>query len=166
MFIDKLQEQEQLLTERVSRLKSSLKEVELNLEAENIEQKAEELKSLENQVYLTEKALQNTQSKLTARKQLEGSKEYKDKQKLAQELREQAEKETVKVFKTLQEVQKKTQKIHDNLKQFDNLQRELTGEIQYIATAQGVQPFAWLGTVHKSVQGLLYSTTWLKDKLN
>lgn len=166
MFIDKLQEQEQLLTERVSRLKSSLKEVELNLEAENIEQKAEELKSLENQVYLTEKALQNTQSKLTERKKLEGSKEYKDKQKLAQELREQAEKETVKVFKTLQEVQKQTQKIHDNLKQFDNLQRELTGEIQYIATAQGVQPFAWLGKVHTSVRGLLYQSAWLKDKLN
>jgi hypothetical protein len=166
MFIEKLQEQEQFLTERVTRLKSSLKEVELNLEPETIEQKAEKLRSLETQLYLTEKALQNTQSKLTARKQLEGSKEYKDKQKLSQELLEQAQKETVKVFKTLQEVQKQTQGIHSKLKQYDKLQKEFTGEVQYFATAQGVQPFAWLGTVHKSVQGLLHSTTWLKDKLN
>jgi septation ring formation regulator EzrA len=165
MLLQQLQEKEQFLTERVSRLKSSLQEVEQNLEPENIERKAEEIGNLNTQLFLTEKALQSAQDKLRAQKELEGSKEFRDKLKLAQELRKQAQKETTEVFETLQELEKKTTQVFKKLKQYDKLNRETSGEPQVLLTAQ-VQPFAWLLMVHKQVKGLLYSTTWLKDKLS
>jgi protein subunit release factor A len=165
MLLQQLQEKEHFLTERVSRLKSSLQEVEQNLEPENIEQKAEEIGSLQTQLFLTEKALQNTQDKLRERKQLEGSKQFKDKVKQAQELREQAQKETVKVFETLQELQKKTTEVFKKLKQVDRLESEVAGKASVVSYVQK-QPFAWLLMVHKQVQGLLAQTVWLKDKLS
>jgi protein subunit release factor A len=165
MLLQQLQEKEQFLTERVSRLKSSLQEVEQNLEPENIERKAEEIGSLQTQLFLTEKALQSTQDKLREQKQLEGSKEFKDKVKQAQELRKQAEKETREVFETLQELQKKTTQVFKTMKQVDKLNRETSGEVQVVSYVQ-TQPFAWLHMVQKQLQGLLYSTTWLKDKLS
>jgi SMC interacting uncharacterized protein involved in chromosome segregation len=165
MLLQQLQEKEHFLTERVSRLKTSMQNVEQNLEPGNIEQKAEELRSLETQLFLTEKALQNTQDKLTEQKQLQGSKEFKDKQKQAQELRKQAEEETREVFRTLQELQQKTEEVFKKLRQVDGLNPEITGQPQLVITSQ-VQPFAWLLMVHKQVQGLLYSTTWLIDKLS
>jgi protein subunit release factor A len=165
MLLQQLQEKEQFLTERVSRLKSSMKEVEQNLEPKNIEQKAEEIGSLQTQLFLTEKALQSAQDKLRAQKELEGSKEFRDKQKQAQELRKQAQKETVKVFETLQELQQQTTEVFKKLKQYDKLNRETSGEPQVISYVQK-QPFAWLLMVHKQVQGLLAQTVWLKDKLS
>jgi protein subunit release factor A len=165
MLLQQLQEKEQFLTERVSRLKSSMQEVEQNLEAGNIEKKAEEIGSLQTQLFLTEKALQNTQDKLREQKQLEGSKEFKDKVKQAQELRKQAQKETTEVFETLQELEKKTTQVFKKLKQVDKLNRETSGQPQVVILAQ-TQPFAWLLMAHKQVQGLLYRTKWLKDKLS
>ena len=78
MLLQQLQEKEKFLTDRQQRLKTSVAEIEQNLEAGNIERKAQELGSLQVQLMLTEKALQDTQSKLTERIELEGSKEFKD----------------------------------------------------------------------------------------
>jgi len=163
MLLQQLQEKEKFLTERITRLKSSIAEVESEVEVRNIEQKAQELGTLQVQLKLTESALQDTHSKLTERIELEGSKEFKDKVKQAQELRRQAQKQTTEVFENLKLIQKQVSEVFKKVNQVDKLNRETGEKHSYVKLAQ---PFAWLGLVKKHIDNLIKQTSWLRDKLS
>ena len=168
MTMRELTQQEIRLSERVSKLNEAISTAEAEVNENNIEEQAEELNSLHVQKKLTEVALRNTQEKLTAYKKLAGSKEYKDKLKEQEKLREQAQKETIELFELLTAFKEKAENVFKLCKQYDKLEHETSKfdtKLIYKLSLERKQPFSWLRAIYSKVRNALKDTKYIADKL-
>jgi chromosome segregation ATPase len=156
-----IQEKEKRLADRVRRLKAEILTVKKNLTEADIPEKAKEIHSLEIQLQLTERALENTQKQLREHEEKLNSKEYKDKLKLQENLRKQAEKETRTILKNLFEMQEGIQEVNKKLKQFDRLKAEIEGKPQVYGVSYS-QPFAWLQLLERDIDKRISDTKFIK----
>jgi len=168
MTIKEIQEKERGLAERVARLKGSIAAVENSATVENIEAKAEELNSLQTQLNLTEVAYKKAQEQLKENKKLLDSKEYKDKLKMQEKLREQATSKTRTIYEKLAEVQAEAKEVFKLCNQYDKLNRETSrfgNPMQFFINLDSRQPFSWLRIIAKQVHFAVDRAKYIKDKL-
>jgi len=168
MTIKQLQEKETKLSDRISRLKSSVIETKKNLTLQSIPGKAEEIKSLQVQLELTETVLKDTQEKLREQEKLLASKEYKDKLKMQEKLREQATSKTRTIYEKLAEVQAEAKEVFKLCKQYDKLKRETSrfeNSMQFFINLDCRQPFSWLKVISGQVNFAVDRAKYIKDKL-
>ena len=157
-IIQELQNKENMLAERASMLKSSIQKEKQELTEHNISAKADSIRSLEIQLSLTEKALENIQEKHREQREILNSKEYKDKLKMQEKLSKQAIKQAGEVFEELQELLKKVEEVESLAKQAGKLEREtaLDKSVLAYSSIKFRQPFSWLYglklTLHKQVE--------------
>jgi len=168
MTIKQLQEKETKLSDRISRLKSSIIETKKNLTIQSIPGKAEEIKSLQVQLELTETVLKDTQEKLREQKKFLASKEYKDKLKIQEKLKEQATRKTAAILEKLVPVQAEAKEVFKLCKQHDKLNREtskLENSMQFFINLDCRQPFSWLKVISGQVNFAVKRAEYIKDKL-
>lgn len=158
--LGELQNKIKMLSERVSQLKNAIAEAEQIYSLGSIPETAKEIHSLEIQLKLTEKALENTQDKLREQEIYFSSKEYKDKLKLQERLSEQAEKEAAEVLRNAYSMQKDIQNIEKMLKEIDKLKRE-TGD-KSIYGISYAQPFAWLLMLKRDIDQRITDSRFIK----
>lgn len=158
--LEQLQDKKHMLSERVSQLKNAIASAEQGYSEESILTTAREINSLETQLRLTEKALENTQDKLREQEKFLNSKEYKDKLKMQENLRKQAEKETREVLRNAYSMQTDIENISKMLSEIDKLRRE-TGDRSILGVAYS-QPFAWLLMLRNDIEHRISDSKFIK----
>jgi len=168
MTIKQLQEKEKMLNDRVKRLKSEIAATKENLTEKDIPVKAEEIHSLEIQLELTESVFANTQKLLSEQEKLLNSKDYADKMKRQEKLREQATSKTRSIYEKLVEIQVEAKEVFDLCNQFDKLHRETSkveNSMQWFINLDSKQPFSWLRVISNNVSVAVKRAKYIKDKL-
>jgi len=165
--IQRLQEAEAGLSKKVFVLKKAIQQEKQKLTERNISEKAVVVRNLENELQLTEEALQNTQDNLKDKENLINSKEYRDKEKQLQKLSGQAKEGTVKVFEQLQQLLKEIEAVEQLVSEAGKLERELSFEINLLAYSgmRFQQPYSWLYGLKLDIQKQLNNTSLIKEKL-
>jgi len=165
--IQKLQEKETRLSDRVQRLNASIIARKKILTESNIETLAAEINKLEIQLELTKKVKENTQEQLKEQEKLLNSKQYKKKLETYQRLEKQAQEETVKFYENLVALQRQAGTAIKKVEQLTKAFMEVETDKVALAYSQPKlkQPFSWLYRTNSKLIAVLKRAEYLKDKL-